>query len=193
MNIEKWEIPNILSVIRIPMALACTYYAFLNTRESLIISFVIFFIAAFTDYIDGYLARKWNIVSDFGKIVDPIADKILILGLFLAFSLNAIFPLYVTIIIAVREIGLTIIRLLLLPKKVVLYSRYSGKIKTFSQVMFLVILYCLLIFTKQFEGVVSFEYIQLIIYGLLIWIIFITLYSGYEFFVANRTSVKKLF
>jgi CDP-diacylglycerol--glycerol-3-phosphate 3-phosphatidyltransferase len=192
MNIEKWEIPNILSVLRIPMAIACTYFAYQNTHSSLSISLVIFILAAFTDYIDGYLARKWNIVSNFGKIVDPIADKILILGLFLAFSLNDIFPLYITIIIALRELGLTIIRLMLLPKKVVLYSQYSGKIKTFSQVLFLVILYCILIFKNQLTSFVSEGFLNIVIYILLTWIVFITLYSGYEFFAANKSSVKKL-
>ena len=149
-------------------------------------------LAAATDFLDGYLARKWNIISSFGKIVDPIADKILILGILFIFSYKGVVPMVLAIIIAFREILLTVIRLLLLSKKIVIASIQSGKFKTFSQVMSLVIIYVMLIFRVPLKEMIGASGFHMIILGLIIWVTSITLYSGYEFFVQNTKAIKQL-
>ena len=149
-------------------------------------------LAAATDFLDGYLARKWNIISSFGKIVDPIADKILILGILFIFSYKGVVPMVLAIIIAFREILLTVIRLLLLSKKIVIASIQSGKFKTFSQVMSLVIIYVMLIFRVPIKEMIGASGFNMIILGLIIWVTSITLYSGYEFFVQNTKAIKQL-
>jgi len=149
-------------------------------------------LASGTDFLDGYLARRWKKESNFGKIIDPIADKVLILGALFVFTWHGIIPLILTLIIAIREILLTVIRLMLLSKKVVLASIQSGKIKTFSQVGVLLFIYVVLIFKFQLTKIISFNFITNIVLLLILWIVFITLYSGYEFFIRNKKAISKL-
>ena len=188
----KKQIPNILSLIRIPLAILCGYFAFTMKPLPLSISLILFLVASFTDYLDGYLARRWNIVSTFGKIIDPIADKVLIIGVFLVFTYNGLIPILLTALIVIREIVLTIIRLLLLPKKVVLAARFSGKVKTFSQFVVLVIIYLMLIFWHPLQGSIYESMIRNAIFVLAAWTMIITLYSGYEFWMANRKVIEKI-
>ena len=186
------QIPNILTVLRIPLALLCAYFAIFSTQASMALSLTLFLAAAATDFLDGYLARKWNIVTNFGKIIDPIADKVLILGVLIVFTYKGLVPIIMTIIIAFREIGLTAIRLLLLPKKVVLASRYSGKIKTFSQVGVIVLIYLMLIFKTPLTNMFTLGVFSNIILLLMIWIFVITIYSGIEFLFFNQKALEKL-
>ncbi len=192
MNSLKRQIPNILSIFRIFLAFWCCHLALTFSQFNLSISLGLFMLAAATDFLDGYLARKWNIISSFGKIVDPIADKILILGILFIFSYKGVVPMVLAIIIAFREILLTVIRLLLLSKKIVIASIQSGKFKTFSQVMSLVIIYLMLIFRVPFKEMIGASGFNTIILALIIWVTSITLYSGYEFFVQNTKAIKQL-
>jgi len=186
------QIPNILTLIRIPLALISAYYAFWLNASSLSVSLTLFLIASGTDFLDGYLARKWNIVSRFGKFVDPVADKILILSILFVFTYHGIIHPILTIIIAFREIALTVIRLILLSRKVVLASRFSGKVKTFSQVIVLVIIYLTLIFNHSLVQTIGVEWLNNTILLLIIWIVSITIYSGAEFFLWNRKAIMSL-
>ena len=188
----KKIIPNFLSVLRLPLAILSCYFAYKFDTISLSISLGLFIVASATDYFDGYLARRWKFVSTFGKFVDPLADKVLILGILIMFTLKGVVPAILTIIIAFREVLLTLIRLLLLSKKIVLVSRYSGKIKTFSQVVTLVMVYLILILMTPLQTVVSKASINFIILLLVIWITSITVYSGIEFIIANKKAIKKL-
>jgi len=188
----KRQIPNILSIFRIFLAFWCFYMAMTFSPYYLSISLGLFVIAAATDYLDGYLARKWNTISSFGKIVDPIADKILILGVLFIFSYKGVVPMVLAIIIAFREILLTVIRLLLLSKKIVIASIQSGKFKTASQVCSVVIIYIMLIFKIPIREVIGVSSFNAIILGLIIWVTSITLYSGFEFFVQNTKAIKQL-
>lgn len=187
MRVKK-QIPNILTVVRLVLALLCAYFALNMDKESLIISFALFMIASATDYLDGYLARKWNIVSTFGKFIDPIADKVLILGVLIVFSYKGVIPWYLTAIVAFREVSLTIIRTLLMFKKVVIASTMSGKVKTFSQVIAIIIIYVIVYFRNQ----ISHTVFQYIIWILMVWIVVTTIYSGVRFVIKNRKEIEKL-
>jgi len=191
-NKIKRQIPNILSVLRIFLAFSCFYMALYNTPFALSISLAIFVVAALTDYLDGYLARKWNLISNFGKIVDPLADKILILGILFIFSYKGFVPLILAAIIAFREILLTVIRLLLLSKKVVVASIQSGKFKTISQVIVVIAIYLILIFMGPIQQFFSPNTILTIIFVMILWVTMITLYSGYEFFQHNTKVIRNL-
>ncbi len=185
----KRQLPNVLTIMRILLAFLCSYYAFYQDIRSLTISLVLFCIASATDYFDGYLARKWKIVSSFGKLMDPIADKVLILGVLLVFAVQGIVPLVLTILIFFREILLTILRLVV-SNKVVMASRYSGKVKTFSQVIVLVIIYITLIYTKELMLYVDKITIQYVINGLVMWLAIISIYSAIDFLYYNRKIMK---
>jgi len=189
----KRQIPNILSILRIFLAFFCFYMALSSTPYALSISLGIFLIAAMTDYLDGYLARKWNLISSFGKIVDPLADKILILGILFIFSYKGVVPMILASIIAFREILLlTVIRLLLLSKKIVIASIQSGKFKTVSQIMAVIMIYLILIFMGSIKEYISPSVIKTIILAMIIWVTTITLYSGYEFFQHNTKAIRQL-
>lgn len=192
MSESKKSIPNILTVLRIVLAVVCTYFAIQGDQTSLTISLVLFVVASITDFFDGYLARKWKTESNFGKITDPIADKVLILGVLFSFSMQDVVPLLFTMIIAFREILLTVIRLILAPKKVVIASVSSGKLKTASQITALILIYLFMIFIKPLQEIVGLKNIQWTIYGLLLFVVGITVYSGVEFFVLNKRAIKKL-
>jgi len=189
----KRQLPNFLTLIRIPLALLCGYFALTLKPFPLTISLIFFMAASFTDFLDGYLARRWNTVSKFGKITDPIADKILIILVFAIFTYHSIIPVLFTALIAFREISLTIIRLILLfNKKITLAARYSGKVKTFTQSIVLFIIYNLLIFNEPLRSIIGESAINLMIILLAVWTVFITLYSGYEMVMTNRRLIEKM-
>ena len=94
-------------------------------------------VAAFTDRLDGQLARSWGLVTSFGKIADPIADKALTLSAFVLLSINDRLWWWVTILIVVRELGITVMRFFMLRRAVMAASR-GGKIKTTLQMVGLV-------------------------------------------------------
>lgn len=192
MTETKKRLPNILTVLRIVLAIACTYFALKRDQSSLTISLILFMIASFTDFLDGYLARRWKTESNFGRIIDPIADKVLILGVLFSFSMQDVVPFLFTMIIAFREILLTVIRLILAPKKVVIASVTSGKFKTFTQIGALFTIYLIMIFIKPLEAELGVETIRMLIYGLLLFVVAITVYSGVEFFILNKRAIKKL-
>ena len=93
----------------------------------------LFAIASFTDHVDGRLARKYGLITDFGKIADPIADKALTGSALVGLSMLAELPWWVTIVIAVREIGVTLLRFWVIRHGVIPASR-GGKLKTLTQV-----------------------------------------------------------
>ena len=192
MTETKKRLPNILTMFRVVLAIACTYFAIQGDKQSLTISLVLFLIAGFTDFLDGYLARKWKTESNFGRITDPIADKLLILGVFFYFSMHDVVTLLFTLIISFREILLTVIRLVLAPKKVVIEAAPSGKFKMFFQGGALITIYLMMIFNKPLKETFSVKTFEWTIYGLLLCVVAITLYSGFEFFIKNKRAIQKL-
>ncbi|MFZ7088082.1 CDP-diacylglycerol--glycerol-3-phosphate 3-phosphatidyltransferase [Curtobacterium sp. RRHDQ10] len=129
------NIANIITVVRILMA--PLFIALLLVDDGAdgslrIWAAVLFVVAIVTDSADGIIARRQNLVTDFGKLVDPIADKVLIGGALVSLSVLGELPWYVTVIIMVREIGITVFRFLVLSDRVIPASR-GGKIKTVLQ------------------------------------------------------------
>jgi len=192
MTETKKRLPNILTVLRILLAIACTYFAIKGDKYSLTVSLIIFLVASFTDFLDGYLARRWKTESNFGRITDPIADKLLILGVLFSFSMQDVVPFLFTLIIAFREILLTVIRLVLAPKKIVIEAAPSGKFKTFFQGGALITIYLMMIFNKTLKDTFGEKTFEWTIYGLLLCVVAVTLYSGVEFFIKNKRAIKKL-
>ena len=129
------NIANIITVVRILMAPLFFVLLLVDDGEmgSLRIwAAVIFVVAILTDSLDGFLARRQNLVSDFGKIVDPLADKVLTGGAFIVLSVLGELPWWVTIVILIREVGITVYRFVALSDRVIPASR-GGKLKTLLQ------------------------------------------------------------
>lgn len=138
---EKWRqiIPNTLTIARIilvPVFIALMIMQHMRGSVSLlIVSLVVFCIASYTDHLDGKLARRWQVVSDFGKLVDPIADKALMISAFVLLSLFQNLWWWFTAVVILREVAVTLLRMYLLRSGVVLPASKGGKIKTSLQIL----------------------------------------------------------
>ena len=125
---------NILTLIRLLLVpiFALTVFGETITSNKWWTAAGIFLVATITDFLDGVIARRFNLVTDFGKIADPIADKALIGTALVALSAQSIVPWWITIVIILREVFITVLRIRVLRHGVIPASR-GGKVKTLSQ------------------------------------------------------------
>lgn len=149
--VPLWNIANILTMIRCVMVpvfvvLAALYPESVGGR--LLIT-AVFLLAMITDFMDGYLARSRNLVTDFGKIVDPIADKAITGAAFVMLSVWEYVPWWMTVLILLREFGITVMRFTIL-KYGALPANMAGKAKTWAQSI--AITFCLLPFELWWGG-----------------------------------------
>ena len=128
------NIANVLTVLRLLLVPVFIWLSLLPGDRARLAAVVVFVVAAFTDRLDGQLARSWGLVTSFGKIADPIADKALTLSAFVLLSINGRLWWWVTILIVVRELGITVMRFFMLRRAVMAASR-GGKIKTALQMV----------------------------------------------------------
>ncbi|MGX7108591.1 CDP-diacylglycerol--glycerol-3-phosphate 3-phosphatidyltransferase [Facklamia miroungae] len=140
---------------------------------------LIFAIASFTDYLDGYLARKLNLVTSFGIFADPMADKLLVIAAMILLVEHQYIPAWMVIIIVSRELLVTGLRVLLAQSNgKVMAAAWPGKIKTFSQ-MFAILFYL--------WNNLGFAWLPFSLANVLMWIaLFFTIYSGVEYFYQAR-------
>lgn len=128
------NIPNIISLSRIPILFVIVALLYLPTRGAATIALVLFIIGAISDWLDGYLARKYNMVSNFGKMIDTLTDKIFVIGLFVALLARAFFPegsVFLILLIIGREFMITGLRLIAASKGLVLAAEKEEKLKPF--------------------------------------------------------------
>lgn len=177
---KKEQIPNVLTIGRILfIPLFILILTLGHSQGSHLLAAIIFAVASITDYLDGYLARKWNVVSNFGKFADPMADKLLVMSAFIMLIELGMTPAWVVAIIICRELAVTGLRLLLVETGgTVLAAAMPGKIKTFSQ-MFAIIF---LLLHWNLIG-------QLLLYIAL----FFTIYSSYDYFKGSAHVFKGTF
>lgn len=127
-------------MLPVPYAETSAFSGFIISPPGRVIAFVLFIVAAVTDMLDGMIARKLDTVSNFGKLIDPIADKLLVLGVFTAFvQLGRVSP-YIVLIIALREFFVTGLRLLAIERGQVIAASWFGKVKTVVQIVALALL-----------------------------------------------------
>ena len=130
------NLPNALTVLRLVLVPVFVVLGLQSQSWSALwAAFVVFAIAAITDRFDGELARSWGQITDFGRIADPIADKALTLCGFGLLSYQGFLPWWLTILIAVRELGITAMRAFFLRRGVVVSANPAGKLKTFMQIV----------------------------------------------------------
>lgn len=137
-----------------------------------VVAAIVFAIASFTDWLDGYLARKWHVVSNFGKFADPLADKMLNMVAFVVLVGLHVVPMWAVAIIICRELAVTGLRLLLVEQGgVVMAAAMPGKIKTATQMLSVIFLF---IGNPLYIGTILF-YVC----------VFFTIYSCYDYFAKN--------
>lgn len=134
-KVSSVNLPNALTVLRLILVPVFIVLALQTEAAPRWWAVVVFMVAAATDQLDGHIARSRNLVTDFGRIADPIADKALTLSAFAVLSLAEILPWWVTILIAVRELGITALRAVLLRRDIVVSANKGGKLKTVLQIL----------------------------------------------------------
>lgn len=165
-----------ITLIRVAFIPAFMIYMYLSQGVAnswqLWVSLAIFVVASLTDYIDGYIARKYKQVSDFGKFLDPLADKLLVIAAMAMFCEWGIFPAWALMIVLTREFAVTGLRLVAVGKGTVIAAGRSGKFKTASTMIGL----CVMMGFPQIA----------ILNGIIIGVIVATtVYSGVEYFIQN--------
>jgi len=162
-----------LRVVLIPAFLAVLYIGFPGSNYA---AMGIFIAAGLTDIADGYIARRRNQVTDFGKLMDPLADKILVLAAMLWFLERGAIPAWVVLLVVVREFMVTALRLIAVDNGRVIAAAISGKIKT------LVTMFCLTVMFLELQ--------QWMVYACVAAITVTTVVSGVEYFLKNKDILK---
>lgn len=138
------HIPNILTIIRFLIIPVIVFYIFTGNY---ILAFIFFTISGLTDIADGFIARKFNLVSNFGKLMDPLADKLTQIFTLASLVLTNIIPIWILLIVLLKEFIMICGASFLYGKDVVVYSKWYGKLATV--LFFIAIVVSLLI--NQFE------------------------------------------
>lgn len=191
------NIANRLTMLRIALTFVFMFFLFCHGLWAKILALLVFVFAAISDYFDGRIAQKKNLVTDFGKLMDPIADKILVLAAFAAFVQMQLVDAWMFMIIVSREILITSLRLFALNKGKVLSAAKAGKHKTVSQ---MAVIFLILGFVVFKEIMLTFftwnpaweNFFRQGIYVLMLVTVALTLYSGLSYLWDNRKIIAKL-
>lgn len=163
---------TLLRVVMIPAYMVFMYLSGGHSNLFMWIGLGIFILASVTDFVDGYIARKYNQVSDFGKFLDPLADKLLTIAAMAMFCQWGSFPAWALMIVLTREFAVSGLRMVASQKGNVIAAGWSGKVKTASTMVGL----CAMMLLPQQE---------ILGWFVLVMIVATTLYSGVEYFIQN--------
>lgn len=174
------HVPNILTIVRILLvpSFLLALFAISDPQWSRWTALIIFVVAMTTDTLDGGIARRFNLITDFGKVADPIADKAIMAAAFISLSIMGLLPWWMTIVMLAREIIITLWRLTILSNAVVPAS-ILGKAKTMTQTL-AVFLYLI---PWEPEWFVNFRMY------IMVFAVAATLYSGIEYFASRQVIV----
>ena len=159
-------------VAMIPAYMATMYLSQGEAGLWMYLSLAIFILASLTDFLDGYIARHYNQTTDFGKFLDPLADKLLTVAAMAMFCEWGIFPAWALMVILTREFAVSGLRMIASQKGSVSAAGWSGKVKTASTMVGL----C---------AMMAFPGISVLNWFVIIMIVATTLYSGVEYFIQN--------
>ena len=172
---KNLNIPNRLSILRMCLVPVCVLLLYLPGQTARTAALIVFCIAAFTDFLDGQIARRQHIVTTFGKFIDPVADKLLVLSTMIALCGLGEFPAWACIVVLFRELAVDGLRLVASQQGSVIAAGKLGKIKTVSQIV--LILWLMIARQPVMRDWVG---------GILcLWVLMITLLSGVGYFVKN--------
>ena len=187
------NLPNKLTIFRIFLIPVFLIFMSLRTSTGFLLSLIVFVIASFTDQLDGYIARKYNLITDFGKFMDPLADKLLVSSAFILFVDLGLINAIPVIIIIFREFIITGIRLIITSKngKVISANMY-GKIKTVFQIISIIlILLNLYLISCNFSGnfILFLDLFSKVMFYLCV---FFTILSGVDYVYKNINHLKEV-
>jgi len=170
------NLPNKLTLLRVVMILPFLGVLYLDVPYADWWALGIFIVASLTDMADGKIARKYNLITDFGKFMDPLADKMLTTAAMVWFVEKGQMAGWVLLIVLVREFAVSGLRMIASDKGRVIAAGWSGKVKTASTMV------CIVLMFLPIPAVVN---------AICVWVIALTtLYSGVEYFVKNRDVIQ---
>ncbi|GAB4245818.1 MAG: CDP-diacylglycerol--glycerol-3-phosphate 3-phosphatidyltransferase [Candidatus Methylacidiphilales bacterium] len=185
------NLPNQLTLGRLILCLVFTFFMQVNLEYAGVVALFLFILASLTDWLDGYLARRMGLITDLGKLLDPLADKILIAAVFIGFVGKDLAPAWMVVCIVAREFLITGLRGLASAKGVILPAQSWGKHKTISQMIAAIVGLILLALT-DFPAFPS-DWVPLLhayLFDPLLYLaLAITIFSGIAYFVVNQKLV----
>jgi CDP-diacylglycerol--glycerol-3-phosphate 3-phosphatidyltransferase len=172
---------TLLRILMIPIFMAFMLIEFPYHMEA---AMLVFLLASLTDKLDGYIARKYNMITDFGKFMDPLADKLLVTGAFLILIQLGRLEAWIVFIILTREFAVTGLRTLAAAQNIIIAASKYGKIKTVTQIIAIIIL----ILDNRPFNLINLPMDTIMVYMALI----ITILSGLDYFIKNKQVIIKV-
>jgi len=189
-------IPNILTVFRILLTPFFIFFLFNESESSGVYSLIIFTVASFTDAYDGYYARKYNAVSESGKFLDPLADKILASSAFISFAVLGLIDIWMVAIIILRDLFVTLLRMRMKKGGESLVTSNIAKSKTAAQLI--TIIFTLIYLSINNSTVPILDNLSgkidqfNLVYNLTFIVSLFTVFTGYMYVKDNFTVIKKI-
>lgn len=175
------NLPNKLTTLRILLVPVFIIFYLLGMNAA---SVIVFIGASVTDYLDGYLARKNNMITDYGKIMDPLADKLLVTSALVCMVQIWVVPAWMVIVILAREFLITGLRAVAAGQGIVIAAAWSGKVKTVTQMIAIIFL----IINNWPFSLINFPFARI-----MLWVALIaTVYSGVEYIYKSRELFKDM-
>lgn len=189
-------IPNILTVFRILLTPFFIFFLFNESESSGVYSLIIFTVASFTDAYDGYYARKYNAVSESGKFLDPLADKILASSAFISFAVLGLIDIWMVAIIILRDLFVTLLRMSMKKGGESLVTSNIAKSKTAAQLITIIFTLIYLSINNSTVPILDNLSGQIdqfnLVYNLTFIVSLFTVFTGYMYVKDNFTVIKKI-
>lgn len=176
------NLANKLTLLRVILVPFFLVFISINNTTCIMVATLIFVIAAITDKLDGYIARSRNEITNFGKFMDPLADKLLVTSALVSLVQYSIIPAWMVMIIIAREFAVTGLRAVAASEGVVIAASWWGKIKTVIQIVAIILCLISLMYTVS--------YLKYATYISVVLAVIITLISGIDYFVKNSKVIS---
>ncbi|MGC9364129.1 MAG: CDP-diacylglycerol--glycerol-3-phosphate 3-phosphatidyltransferase [Fidelibacterota bacterium] len=187
---------NFVTTSRILLTPLFLYFLFGGREYFEIFALIIFIIASVTDAYDGYVARKYREETPLGKFLDPLADKVLMSAAFISFVIMDLIPLWMVILVILRDFMVTGIRIMMSTRDKIMVTRKSAKAKTGAQIgaVCFILVYIITQRWKIFFGIS--DYVKIledyhVIYILMLLVTIFTVWTGIEYIIVNRQVFKE--
>lgn len=189
-------VPNILTVFRIFLTPFFIFFLFNDSDLSGTYALIIFVVASITDAYDGHYARKYNVVSESGKFLDPLADKILVSSAFISFAILKIIDFWMVFLIIFRDVFVTLLRMRMKKSNQSLITSNIAKSKTAAQLIIIVFtLLYLSISNSNLQILMGFKDLIerfSLVYNLTLFVTLFTIFTGYRYAYDNWAVIKKI-
>ena len=184
--------PNKLSLLRVALIPVMVLFMYLPGWPMVLLSAAVFGAAAYTDYLDGHIARRDGLVTDFGKFIDPVADKLLNLSAMIMLTYVGLLPQWAVIVILARELAVDGLRMVAVGQGRVIAAGKLGKIKTVSQIVLVLFLMIAGRLAPVIFGSVPviLTIVDVIGWIITIWVVAITVWSGVDYFKRNFDVIR---